>query len=190
MFDIERLAAPPSYDSLTLALTRPAFLSALREHAEHARRSGNVFSVCLVDADHLRNVNDAHGLDAGDGVLAALADRLRAVLEQPAWHRFEHAVGRFDGDAFVVLARPCGLAQAETVAEALRFGVAEAPLAGIAMTVSIGVAQYRIGEPIDRLMARTERALHVAKQFGRDRVEVSSTPPSRVERAKVVGLYD
>jgi hypothetical protein len=42
---------------------------------------------------------------------------------------------------------------------------------------------------MDELLARTERVLHVAKQFGRDRVEVASTPPSRVERAKVVGLY-
>ena len=60
----------------------------------------------------------------------------------------------------------------------------------ISATVSIGVAQFRIGESIDELLARTERVLHVAKQFGRDRVEVASTPPSRVERAKVVGLYD
>ncbi len=43
--------------------------------------------------------------------------------------------------------------------------------------------------PSDELLARTERVLHVAKQFGRDRVEVASTPPSRIERAKVVGLH-
>ena len=79
----------------------------------------------------------------------------------------------------------------ETLAEALRFAVAEKPLCDrISATVSIGVAQLRIGESIDELLARTERVLHVAKQFGRDRVEVASAPPSRVERAKVVGLYD
>jgi hypothetical protein len=39
-------------------------------------------------------------------------------------------------------------------------------------------------------LGRTERVLHVAKQFGRDRVEIAPAPPSRIERAKVVGLYD
>jgi PleD family two-component response regulator len=90
----------------------------------------------------------------------------------------------------MVLARPCAISQAETLAEALRFAAAEQPLGpSISATVSIGVAQLRIGETIDELLARTERVLHLAKQFGRDRVEVASAPPSRVERAKVVGLY-
>jgi hypothetical protein len=52
------------------------------------------------------------------------------------------------------------------------------------------VAKSRIGEAVDELLARTERVLHVAKKFGRDRVEVAASPPHRVERAKVVGLYD
>jgi PleD family two-component response regulator len=77
------------------------------------------------------------------------------------------------------------------LAEALRFGVEENPLAhGVNATVSIGVAQHRIGESIDTLLARAESALHLAKQFGRDRVEVARTPPARPERAKVVGIHD
>jgi len=54
----------------------------------------------------------------------------------------------------------------------------------------LSAAQHRIGESIDSLLARTERTMYLAKQFGRDRVEVSPTPPSRVERAKVVGIRD
>jgi PleD family two-component response regulator len=116
---------------------------------------------------------------------------LRGVLAQPAWHRSEYTLARYDGDTLLLLARPCSVHHAELLAEALRFGVAEAPLVErVDITVSIGVAQHRIGESIDSLLARTERALHLAKQFGRDRVEVSATPPSRPERAKVVGLYD
>jgi two-component system, cell cycle response regulator len=90
----------------------------------------------------------------------------------------------------MILARPCAASQAEMLAEALRFAVAEKPLGDcVSATVSIGVAQLRIGESNDELLARTERVLHLAKQFGRDRVELASTPASRVERAKVVGLY-
>ena len=182
---------PPSFDALTLALTRPAFLAQVAEAAQLAARSGNVFSLLLLDVDHLQNINDCHGVAAGDGVLVGLADRCRQVIAEPAWHRSEYSFGRYDGGALMVLARPCAISQAETLAEALRFAAAEKPLADrISATVSIGVAQLRIGESLDELLARIERVLHLAKQFGRDRVEVASAPPSRVERAKVVGLYD
>jgi two-component system cell cycle response regulator len=183
-------ASPPSYDALTLTLTRPAFLTELGAQAQLAHRSGNAFSVLLVDVDHLQNINDCHGIAAGDDVLIGLTDRCRRVIAEPAWHRSEYTLGRYDGGALMVLARPCASSQAEMLAEALRFAVAEKPLCDrISATVSIGVAQIRIGESVDELLARTERVLHVAKQFGRDRVEVASTPPSRIERAKVVGLY-
>lgn len=184
-------ASPPSYDDLTLALTRPAFLRELGEHAHGAQRSGNPFSLLLLDVDHLQNINDCQGVAAGDDVLAGLADRCRKVIAEPAWHRSQYTLGRYDGGALIVLAWPCASSQAEMLAEALRFAVAEKPLGErISATVSIGVAQFRIGESVDELLARTERVLHVAKQFGRDRVEVAHSPPSRIERAKVVGLYD
>jgi diguanylate cyclase (GGDEF)-like protein len=183
-------AVPPSYDALTLTLTRPAFLRELVEQAQHAQRSGNAFCLLLLDVDHLKNINDCHGVAAGDDVLVGLADRCRRVTAEPAWHRSEYTFGRFDGGALMILARPCASSQAEMLAEALRFAVAEKPLGErISATVSVGVAQFRIGESVDELLARLERVLHVAKQFGRDRVEVASAPPSRIERAKVVGLY-
>jgi diguanylate cyclase (GGDEF)-like protein len=183
--------APPSYDALTLTLTRLAFLREVHEQAALAHRSGSAFCLLLVDVDHLQNINDCHGVAAGDAVLIGLADRCRQAIAEPAWHRSEYTLGRFDGGALMVLARPCASSQAEMLAEAVRFAVAEKPLCDrISATVSIGVAQCRIGESVDELLARTERVLHVAKQFGRDRVEVAQTPPSRVERAKVVGLYD
>jgi diguanylate cyclase (GGDEF)-like protein len=182
---------PPSFDALTLALTRPAFLRELAEATHLAGRSGNAFCLLLLDVDHLQNINDCHGVAAGDEVLIGVADRCRRVVAEPAWHRSEYSFGRYDGGALMVLARPCAASQAEMLAEALRFAVAEKPLCDrLSATVSIGVAQWRIGESIDELLARTERVLHVAKQFGRDRVEIASSPPSRVERAKVVGLYD
>lgn len=188
---IPRSASSPSYDDLTLAMTRPAFIRELGEQAHTAQRNGNPFCLLLLDVDHLQNINDCQGIAAGDDVLARLADRCRKVIAEPAWQWSEYTLGRYDGGALIVLARPCATSQAEMLAEALRFAVSEKPLGErISATVSIGVAQFRIGESVDELLARTERVLHVAKQFGRDRVEVAHSPPSRVERAKVVGLYD
>jgi diguanylate cyclase (GGDEF)-like protein len=184
-------SSPASRDPLTAALTRPSLMTLLAEQAVHAQRTGNVFCLLLADVDRMRTVNDSRGVAAGDALLAALALRLSTVLERPAWHRSEYTLARYDGGALMVVARPCSIHQGETLAEALRFGVAEAPLADrLSVTVSIGVAQHRVGESIDALLARTERTMYLAKQFGRDRVEVSPTPPSRVERAKVVGIRD
>jgi diguanylate cyclase (GGDEF)-like protein len=184
-------ALPPRFDALTLALTRPAFLKEVADQALLASRNGNPFSLLLVDLDHLQNINDCHGIAAGDDVLCGLADRCRSVIAEPAWHRSEYTFGRYDGGALMILAWPCAASQAEMLAEALRFAIAEKPLSDrISATASIGVAQFRIGESLDELLGRTERVLHVAKQFGRDRVEVASSPPSRIERAKVVGLYE
>jgi diguanylate cyclase (GGDEF)-like protein len=189
--DAEPQHHEPSYDSLTGALTRSSFVALLQEQSAVAQRAGTVFSLCLEDLERLRNINDARGASVGDQVIAGLAARLRSVLDAPAWHRSEYTFGRHDGGALAVLARPCSANQAELLAEALRFGVSETPLSlGVAATVSIGVAQHRIGESIDQLLARAESALHIAKQFGRDRVEIARTPPSRAERAKVVGIHD
>jgi diguanylate cyclase (GGDEF)-like protein len=175
----------PAYDPLTRALTRPSFLSVLGGRAQAADESGVTFGVCLVDVDLLKNVNDERGLVVGDEVLAALAQRIRATLEQPGWHSMEHTLARYDGDALIILVQPCDARQGETLAEALRFHVAESPLHdGVSITVSIAIAIYRIGESVDALLGRTEKALHVAKQFGRDRVEVSRSPESRPTRAK------
>jgi diguanylate cyclase (GGDEF)-like protein len=178
-----------SRDPLTNTLTRPIFLRLLHERVQRSEHDGEAFVICLVDVDQLQNVNDRLGHRAGDGVLAALAERLLAELGAAGRRDAEHVLARYDGDALMLLASPCTLSEGERLAETLRAGVARAPLCdGVAVTVSIGIAQFRIGESTDDLLARTERALHVAKQFGRDRVEASSTPPSRAERAPAVPL--
>ena len=53
-------AQPPSFDALTLTLTRPAFLAELGSQGQVAARSGNVVSLLLLDVDHLQNINDCH----------------------------------------------------------------------------------------------------------------------------------
>ena len=184
-------STPAARDSLTGALARPSLIALLNEQAAHAQRTGNVFCLCLLDVDRLRSINDSRGVAAGDALLAALAARLRSVLEEPAWHRSEYTLARYDGGALhrarSAVQRASGRDAGRGAAFRRGRGAARRPQSA---TVSIGVAQHRIGESIDSLLARTERTMYLAKQFGRDRVEVSPTPPSRVERAKVVGIRD
>ena len=180
-----------SRDALTNTLTRPIFLGLLHERRQRAEQSGDAFAVCLLDVDQLQNINDQRGQSAGDIVLAELARRLLAELSRPTWRGAEYTLARYDGDALILLAQPSALSEAANLAEALRMSVAAEPLGDAqGVTVSVGVAQLRIGETVDELLARTERALHLAKQFGRDRVEVSPTPKSQAQRAPIVPLYD
>ncbi|SRR5690606_8221985 len=172
-------------DALTNTLTRPAFLGLLQDSAQRAAAGGPPLAICVLDVDQLTSLNDRHGFEAGDRVLAGIARRVLAELAQARWEGLECTLARYDGDALILLAEHADAARMTELAEALRLAVARKPLAGTAVTVSIGVAQHRIGESVDELLARTERALHVAKQFGRDRVEISQAPESSRSRAPV-----
>jgi diguanylate cyclase (GGDEF)-like protein len=184
------LNAHPLRDSLTRALSRPQFAKSIEDEKLRADATGVPFVLCLIDIDKLRNINDEHGQRLGDAVLAEVASRIRKRLDDLDWDKIEYLHARFDGDALILLARDCGLRQGQQLAESLRCAVNEEPISDwLDVTVSIGVAQYRIGESTDAVIARTERTLYVAKQFGRDRVEVAPMPDNHRD-ANVVPLWN
>lgn len=167
----------PLRDSLTKALSRPQFAKSLAEEKERSDNSGLAFVLCLIDIDKLRNINDEMGLEAGDFVLAEVASRIRARLDETDLDGIEYLHARFDGDALILLARDCSLKQGSFLAESLRKAISGEPVSDrLSVTVSISVAQYRIGESTDHLLSRIEKTMYLAKQFGRDRVEIAPVP--------------
>ena len=181
---------PDSRDALTGALTRPSLIALLNEQAAHAQRTRQRFLPLPPRRGSPAHINDSRGIAAGDAVLAGLAARLRSVLEQPAWHRSEYTLARYDGGALMVLARPCACIRARPSPRRC----ASASRKRRSRSAERERLDRRRATPYrrvdDSLLARIERIVYLAKQFGRDRVEVSPTPPSRVERAKVVGIRD
>ncbi|MBJ7332859.1 MAG: GGDEF domain-containing protein, partial [Solirubrobacteraceae bacterium] len=113
-----------------------------------------------------KRVNDEHGHDVGDKVLQEAAYRLRSSL------RAFDSVYRIGGEEFVVLLTdvdPDGATEtANRIAEAVR----AAPLAGVPVTISLGVASSTPSGDFDydRTFARADAALYAAKENGRDRV--------------------
>ena len=165
------------FDPLTGTLTRQRFLKRLAEAAQLAVDAVSPFSLCIADVDQLRNVNDQYGQQTGDAVLVAVANRFREVLASMVHHPNEYLLARYDGNGFLLLTQRTELPQAATIAERLRASIAsESSVDGLRVTISAGVAQYRIGEPTDETLARAEQALYLAKQSGRDRVEIIETP--------------
>ncbi len=145
-----------------------------------ARRDGTRVAAMVLDIDHFKRLNDAHGHAAGDAVLCAVARALAGTV-RPA-----DVLARTGGEELVVLGMVSDPDEARRLAERLRLAVAGARTAeGHAVTASIGVALTR---PVDgedaanalwRLVDRADVAMYDAKQQGRDRVSALGIPRAR-----------
>jgi diguanylate cyclase (GGDEF)-like protein len=177
--EITRLA---TIDPLTGLANRRGFLETSDMEYRRAERYGRQISLLLVDADHFKAVNDAHGHAAGDAALRHLADTLRATL------RDSDIAGRFGGEEFTVLLPETDMQGAALLAERLRRNVEDARIEffdrPIPLTVSIGVAPVLFGTeatdatavyatPLERALQAADQALYHAKQCGRNRVAVA-----------------
>ncbi len=161
-----------SSDFLTGLLNRPAMLRLMELEAERMRRTTAPFSLALADLDSFKPINDRYGHAVGDEVLTLLAATLRGAL------RGQDAVGRWGGDEILIFLPETPLAGALEVAEKIRQRLAGAVLrveeAELRMTLSLGVAEARAGEPIGELVRRADEALYRAKLDGRNRVSSGS----------------
>jgi len=163
-------------DDLTATLSRPAFIAALRERAALACRAGRSFGLCIVDLDHFKNINLSHGPTCGDDALRDVAQRLVRTIASNADDGVAR-VGRYDGSAFAAIVEAESAAELEAAAELLRLAVeTERSTDALRLSASVGAVLARIGEPADVLLVRAEQTLHLAKQFGRNRVEIGRSP--------------
>ena len=168
---IEELA---TIDKLTGLYNRHAFSVLQERQAAQYRREPRPISLLMVDIDHFKQVNDRHGHQVGDRVLVAVAGLLvDGVREQDA-------VVRWGGEEYLVLLQGCAGPEALRVADQLRESVEDArpcpDLDGLAVTISIGVAEFGGGETLDHAIDRADRALYAAKAQGRNRVLPASGP--------------
>jgi diguanylate cyclase (GGDEF)-like protein len=155
-------------DPLTGLLNRSALSSAMAQVELRMAEGASVVSVVLYDVDHFKQVNDSYGHDVGDDVLLATA-RILVANARPS-----DAVYRLGGEEFaVVLMNPLPLAL--QLAERHRAAVQQAMPAGVAVTISAGVASGEgTGVTWEDLYRRADRALLEAKRNGRNRVVAAS----------------
>ena len=155
------LEALAGRDPLTELDNRRGFLGAL----ERAKASGRG-AVLLLDVDHFKDLNDAHGHPAGDAALRRIARVLREGV------RSDDTVARLGGDEFGVVLPGATLEEAEGLAHALRTAIRDARPGPEAqrLSVSLGVAELGRGDAGERVVERADAALYRAKAAGRDRV--------------------
>ncbi|MBI4985540.1 MAG: diguanylate cyclase [Rhodocyclales bacterium] len=165
----EQLHRMATTDMLTNIPNRRHFFAISQHEATRVGRSGQPLTLCMIDIDGFKAINDTYGHPAGDEVLRQLA----AVMGRST--RNVDVCGRLGGEEFAILLPGTDLEAARQVAERLREDVAGARFAvggdvTIGITVSIGICQLAAPEALDQLMIRADQALYAAKRAGRNRV--------------------
>jgi diguanylate cyclase (GGDEF)-like protein len=124
-------------------------------------------ALLVLDIDHFKRINDAHGHDTGDIVLRHIA----VVIAEHV--RAGDMVGRWGGEEFLIACMDCPLQNAAGVAEKIRQRI-EASAFGsrhrIAVTASLGATMVRDGDTLVSAFRRADAALYRAKSMGRNRV--------------------
>lgn len=185
-------------DDLTKAYNRRFIMDSLEVEKARANRSGIPFSICILDLDHFKLINDRFGHLAGDRVLTAFAERARSELrsldvmgraEKGAWF------GRYGGEEFIVLFPNTSLLGARNCVERIRHITANTAFEEVLhVTVSGGVTEYRLGEDVEETLRRADQAMYDAKNGGRNQIECagelgSTHVPSDFGSQVVVGLF-
>jgi diguanylate cyclase (GGDEF)-like protein len=164
-------------DARTGSHKRRHLLALAGDERDKAAQGNTTFSLCLLEIDHFRRINESHGHAKGDLVLHEVALCIKAQL------RDLDAVGRYGAAQFLLLLPATTQEEARLLAEQVRQGVrqlrfaATAPAPELKVTVSIGLAQFRAGESIAQTMARADEALVQATSNGRNRVFADGQAP-------------
>ncbi|MCC5881545.1 MAG: diguanylate cyclase [Halomonas sp.] len=166
MAEEARLRKLSDTDDLTGLANRRRLMKRLDEEIAKCNRHASPLSLMLIDLDHFKRVNDTWGHLQGDQVLTEFATLCHELL------RDEDVIGRLGGEEFAVVLPLTPMVASYPLAERLRCAIADYDF-GIAsgqLTASIGLAEYRLGEPRDALIDRADRSLYAAKNQGRNRV--------------------
>ncbi len=147
-------------DPLTGLANRRRFFEAVRDELADTSKKKRLPAVLMVDVDGLKQVNDRHGHPTGDRLLVLVAAHLERAT------RAGDLPARLGGDEFAVLLRDCDAETARRVAERLCQAIASESIAGVPVSVSVGIAAARPGESADDLLGRADRALYRAKRAG------------------------
>ncbi|MDA3920902.1 MAG: GGDEF domain-containing protein [Salinisphaera sp.] len=168
---MHRISVMAVHDDLTGIYNRRWLMDVLDKERQRLDRGEHAFSVCLLDIDYFKEVNDQYGHGVGDRVLAGLAEAISTTV------RDIDTFGRLGGEEFLWVMPDQDLEQAREAAErvlaqtaALRFRNGQG--GELSVTVSMGVAHCNVDNrrSSETLMRIADQALYKAKERGRNRV--------------------
>jgi diguanylate cyclase (GGDEF)-like protein len=159
-------------DELTGLVNRRHMQDLMEQEHQRCIRSGQTFCLALLDLDHLKPVNQAHGYPMGDQVLRAFSTEAQRHV------RLSDALARWSGQQFVLMLADTRAALARGGLERMHHQVSGLRIvqgdAMVAVTVSAGLAEHHAGETVVATLERARRALAEAKALGGARVVVAA----------------
>jgi len=163
---LERIRLLATRDELTGLPNRRHAQDLLTLEGSRARRERTPLSLCLMDIDHFKRINDTLGHAAGDQVLRLVARHATLALRET------DVLTRWGGEEFLLLLSNTSLADAETVVERVRQRLSHADTwrehPELRVTFSGGITAHRDGEDMQETIARADTLLYRAKGAGRD----------------------
>jgi len=178
---LQRLAALRDMairDGLTRCYNHKYFKMRLEQEIARARRYKMELALGILDIDHFKHVNDAHGHPAGDAALVHMANLIALSV------RSTDVVARYGGEEFGILLVQAGAAEATIITNRIRERIGQhrfalpsvsvgGEMAQVPVTVSIGVTQFTPADNLQGFLERADRALYEAKNGGRNQVRVA-----------------
>lgn len=151
-------------DKLTGLKNRRYLQEKLEEQIELYSSDQQPFSLCIIDIDYFKKVNDTFGHQTGDYVLEKLASILKIHT------RKEETIARYGGEEFVLMLPNIDISESKRVAEKLRQSIAHSTLESGQITVSIGIATFTPTDSDTTLLQKADQALYVSKKQGRNQI--------------------
>jgi diguanylate cyclase (GGDEF)-like protein/PAS domain S-box-containing protein len=189
----ERLERQAHFDELTRLPNRARLGQLLAEAMTATDRDGYLLAVCYLDLDHFKTVNERHGHEAGDRVLAEIAKRLRSALRVrgTVW---SDAAARLGGDEFVLLLRAGTVDEARSAVERVLRVVAQPIIVRPGhepelITASVGATVYPLdASDADTLLRHADHAMYGVKQSGRNGFLFFDPEHSRRNEERVLAI--
>ncbi|MBS0287164.1 MAG: diguanylate cyclase [Proteobacteria bacterium] len=167
------LRSEMSQDSLTGLLNHTRILEQLELEIARSKRNHTPLSFAMIDIDHFKAINDSHGHPVGDRVIKGLARLLKQRL------RKVDSIGRYGGEEFAIVFPQTSAPAVLKKLDDIRRGFSKLlhrssdPTIEFTATFSVGLAELgKNTETIDMLVNAADKALYLAKEQGRNRVEV------------------
>ncbi len=154
-------------DHLTGVHNRREGEKRLAEDVARAKRSGVVLTVCVVDVNKFKSINDRYGHQAGDVCIHHVADVIRRNIRESDW------LARWGGDEFILVLRDASpFASTELVLQRIVRDLKDSPVRlpqgdELVLTVTVGASRYLGEEDLQGLLTKADEAMYKAKREGR-----------------------
>jgi len=166
----EKIQRQATTDGLTGLVNHKTFYEILEKELWRSRRYGGRISLIMIDIDNLKSINDAYGHRAGDKAIRKISKRIKECIRQI------DTAARYGGDEFAVILLNTSLDDAVIVAQRMVDAVASSQATWqkeqIPLSISVGLGQYDPDTTPEDITSRSDQALYMAKQAGKNTVRI------------------